>query len=106
MVSFNVKDPNGIAHLAIWGDGNFVCTDSNNQPLVNNEPASIPKKESSPNTVISFIPTDEFVYFNLSCGRHSFPFREFTVSDGTLHIHGEETSVAGGTVTGLLDLTP
>ena len=104
IVSLNVKDPDKIKHLAIWGDGSFTCNDSDNAQFPNELPASIPKKEAFPGNVQSFITTDEFVYFQLSCGRHSFPAREFTVTNGTLHIHGEETSLPGSTVSATLDL--
>ena len=105
IVSFNVKDPGKIGHLAVWGDGSFTCNDSDNGEFPDKLPAGIPKKEASPGNVQSFVTTDEFKYIELSCGRHSTPFREFTVTNGTLHIHGEETSLAGGTVTAALDLT-
>jgi hypothetical protein len=104
VVTFNVKDPDKIGHLAVWGDGSFTCNDSDNNQFPDQLPAGIPKKEVSPGNVQSFVTTDEFKYIELSCGRHSTPFREFTVTNGTLHIHGEETSVAGGTVTAALDL--
>ncbi len=95
----------GGKHLAVWGDGSFTCNDSDNAQFPNQLPAGISKKEASPGNVQSFITTDEFVYIRLSCGRHSFPVREFTVTNGTLHIHGEETSLPGTITTATLDLT-
>lgn len=120
IVTLRAKDPDGIRHLAVWGDGMFTCaTDPGLHGgtfavAPNLLPAAVPRTDTaipSAGSFQGFVMSVPFVYSELSCGTHTFggPLsgpQNYRVSDGTLHIHGEETSWPGTVSSATLDLTP